>query len=174
MPCQDDASFALPEPFTLFSYIAPAESKFYLIGHTGGGRKEVDTVSCIFDPSDNGTKQEIIGLTQKSDTFVGNNRFPFSSGEHNYVLNEQRILFHCKSSKGASGAPGIQVMEDGRIIVVTMLLRGYPEWYYLDTPEVAQLKCQWKQEYCIEQGAVMSEICQKMLAKNPGLCSEVF
>jgi len=41
MPCQDDASFALPEPFTLFSSIAPAVRKFYLIGHIGGDPKEV-------------------------------------------------------------------------------------------------------------------------------------
>jgi len=180
-PCQDVARFPMPEPFTLFS---PAVGKFDLIGHTGGDPKACDTVTDIVDPSDDRTKADITFLKQQCDVMkqqnevmmrnnrMDSNRFVFDYGDHNNALNEKRILFHCNSSKGASGAPGIQVLEDGRIVVVTMLLHGYPDWYY--DKQFATFTPDWPKIYCIEQGTVMREVYLKMLAKKPELCTEVF
>ena len=175
MPCQDEATFPIPEPFTVFSSYV---SEFYLIGHTGGYGKDFDHVTYIADPSDHIIKDDIAFMKTESLEIMRNNgidqnRFHFESGEYDYALNEKRILFHCNSSKGASGAPGIQV-KDGHIVVVTMLLHGYPDWYYDSCQELSQLKQHWPMNYCIEQGALMREIYLKMVAKNTELCREVF
>lgn len=87
------------------------------------------------------------------------------------LFNKDRILFNCCASEGASGSPGI-VIENDEVVVVTVLLRGYPSWYY--DPKHSDIRSRFPKDICIEQGANMDSVSRRIAHKNPSLHSEIF
>ena len=88
------------------------------------------------------------------------------------LTSPDRFLFHCKSTKGASGAPRV-VSHEGGVIVVTMLICGYPDWYY-DPAVDGSIRASIPPDSCIEQGTSMASIYQFMEELSPELCREIF
>ncbi|XP_052223676.1 uncharacterized protein LOC127839360 isoform X2 [Dreissena polymorpha] len=164
----------MPLPFSLFSP-PKLEEGFHIIGHPGGSKKTFDHVDRFIDPGKEKTKKDIHTIKSESKKFLAKH----GKDEHDYqfdvahtIYSKDRFLFHCTSSQGASGAPGVVVDEDGRVFVVTMLLHGYPDWYY--DPKSNGFKTEWPKQYCVEQGASMKAIFIQMQKEKPDLCKEIF
>ena len=150
-----------PDALINFSQVSP-NKMFTFIGHPAGGTKkqnEVDGPVYL----DTETYRKAVNWSmrvQGSDGFVG-------------VNIPERLLFHCSFQQGGSGSPGIAVEGGKKAVVVTMLLRGYPEWYY-DPACNTQLREQVARDSCIEQGVDMVALYQKMHSENPDLCYSIF
>lgn len=158
----------MPPQFTEFS-IPVLSDKFTFIGHTGSDPQQLDIVDKCLDTNSEETRRDIITVKQQSLLLAGRDyEFP-----PHRLDRSDRFLFHCTFSKGASGSPGVVVLADGRVVVVTMLLRGFPDWYY--DPNLPQdVKDIWPKQYCVEQGSNMMIVYDKMMANNPALCQEIF
>ena len=157
----------LPPPFELLN-AQYTVTDFTLIGHNGAAMvyNEVDQV---VDRDSETTCNDIQWIKDYSLETTG---FNYELLPHNVVLNDQRILFHCKLNHGASGSPGIVVLDD-RVVVVTMLLCGYPDWYY--SPDVDQrTRTDWPEQYCIEQGVDMFSVSKTMSSSKPDLYTDIF
>lgn len=160
---------AIPPPFTFFS-LPRLNHRFSLIGHSEGKRMQINHVDKFIDANNTETQQNIISVKQLSLQLTGKD---YEFQPHHILTNPNRFLFHCKFSKGASGSPGLVVLEDGRVVVVTMLLCGLPDWYY-DNSVPNDLKNNWPKEYCVEQGVNFKSVYEHMLIQNPTLCHEIF
>lgn len=154
-----------PEKFSVFSGPA-ANDKVFLIGHPHGERMMLNTMDASYDMT-----MEKYGVLKEAS--IKHCSKEYDLPHPNTLTNLDRYLLNCKFTKGASGAPGVVVQEDGTVIVVTMLLRGYPDWYYdPDLPE--ELRISWPQDFCIEQGANMNSVYFKMKEREPELCTDIF
>lgn len=159
----------MPLSFTFFSF-PKMNSRFSFIGHSDGRRMEINHVDRIIDMTNTDTHRSIDELKKLSWQHANRDcEFP----PHDILANTHRYLFHCKLSKGASGSPGAVVLEDGRVVVVTMLLHGYPDWYY-DLSVTEELKTTWPKECCVEQGVNLKSVYERMLSENASLCHEIF
>ena len=150
-----------PEPFTRFSH-ALHDKTFFLMGHPNGSEKQLNEVK---GPVQLNEEQRRIASAWSvhlagSDGFIG-------------VDHQERLLFHCSFQKGASGSPGIAVRNGKEAVVVTMLLRGFPDWKY--DPSVNEvIKAQVGNNQCIEQGVSMYHVYEKMHQVNIDLCVSIF
>lgn len=157
-----------PPPFQRFGF-PNFRGNFNLIGHEGD-IMETNKVDKIIDRSHPRTRQDIAWVVRFNDTKTDQS---YEYPPYSVLSNESRILFHCQFSKGASGSPGVLVMEDGSVVVVTMLLCGYPNWRYGENVDT-QLRSEWLDEHCIEQGADMVKIGRFMLDENQQLYQDIF
>lgn len=150
-----------PDALINFSKVSP-NKKFTFIGHPLGNFKkqnEVDGPVYL----DEGTYHRAVDWSMRisgSDGFVG-------------VRMPGRLLFHCSFQQGGSGSPGIAIEGGKKAVVVTMLLRGYPEWYYHPNCN-PQIHDQVARGQCIEQGVDMVELYLKMRRQNQDLCATIF
>ncbi|XP_060578815.1 uncharacterized protein LOC132735827 [Ruditapes philippinarum] len=158
----------MPLSFTFFS-LPRLNNRFTFIGHSLGSRMEFNHVDRIIDNSAE-TQRDLIQVKQSSLQHSGKD---YEMPPHNILTNPNRFLFHCKFTKGASGSPGVVILPDGRVVVVTMLLCGLPDWYY--DPDVQDnVKNSWPQEYCVEQGVNLKSVYEKMSRDNATLCQQIF
>ncbi|XP_053381507.1 uncharacterized protein LOC123562744 [Mercenaria mercenaria] len=159
---------SMPLPFEICRDLN-VTSQFTLIGHNGGAMK-YNEVGLVIDRDATKTLDDIRWVKNHSLEQTNEN---FEFPPYNMLTNKQRVLFHCKFSKGASGSPGIVILENDHVIVVTMLLCGYPNWYY-DGSVDRNLRSRWPKEYCIEQGADMASVARTMYNKNRVLYQDIF
>ncbi|KAH3792463.1 hypothetical protein DPMN_145981 [Dreissena polymorpha] len=89
---------------------------------------------------------------------------------NNNINNVNRILFNCTSTQGASAAPGVAV-RNGVVYVVTMLLCGFPDWYYDSRSE--SFRKNFPNNCRVEQGADMTAIEFKAKTDNEKLWEEM-
>ena len=150
-----------PAEFKKFSQALPGKT-FFLMGHPGGAGKELNQIDGPFQMTDE-FRQEAADWSRRvhgTDGYLG-------------VDNDKKLLFHCSFQQGASGSPGIAVVNGKEAVVVTMLLRGYPEWKYNpNTPP--ELLAQVGNNQCIEQGVSMFALYQKLHSQNIDLCVSIF
>ena len=150
----------LPTAFIKFSQALPGQTVF-LMGHPGGAGKALNKIDGPFQMT-HVFRQEAADWSRRvhgTDGFVG-------------VDNDKKLLFNCSFQQGASGSPGISV-SNGETVVVTMLLRGYPEWKY-DPNTRPELLAQVGNNQCIEQGVSMIALYQKLRSQNNDLCVSIF
>ena len=150
-----------PDALINFAQVSP-NKKFTFIGHPFGNRKKLNEVDGpVF--LDDGTYQKAVDWSKRisgSDGFVG-------------VKMPGRLLFHCSFQQGGSGSPGIAIEGGKKAVVVTMLLRGYPDWYY--HPDCnPQIYAQVARDQCIEQGVDMVALYFKMRSQDQVLCDTIF
>lgn len=160
----------MPPPFRKFD---AATSRFHLIGHSQSEVKTFDKVNEVLDPRQYDTNKMITTALERCENKlrqIGMNPddYPYHDG-CNSLFNLNRYLFHCRMSNGASGSPGI-IIVNGEAVVVTMLLRGYPGWYY----ENSEMRAKWEESFCIEQGANMMSVATAIKDKNQELFQEIF
>ncbi|XP_053381500.1 uncharacterized protein LOC123557284 [Mercenaria mercenaria] len=173
---ENEPNKRLPMQFTNFG-IPVLDKTFHLITHSNGRPKEFDKVYKMVDINAPQTFDDINFLNQESRRFLAEkgkcaDRHPCEIRPYDILANHNRMLFHCASNKGASGSPGVQVTSSGRVVVVTMLLHGYPDWYY--DRECEDIKAGWPEQYTIEQGVNFASVYVKMRNKNASLCADVF
>ena len=157
----DNLNIPFPPEFTSFSIALP-NRQFTFIGHPNGEPK-------MFNPVDGPVE-----LTKE--TYQVATDWSLSLGQptgFNGIDSSSRILFQCSFETGGSGSPGITVRYGQEAVVVTMLLRGYPGWYY-DANIDQSLKANISKNQRIEQGVNMFSLYQKMHSVNPDLCIAVF
>ena len=150
-----------PAEFKKFSQALPGQTVF-LMGHPDGAGKALNKIDGPFQMTHE-FRQEAADWSRRltdTDGFVG-------------VDNDKKLLFHCSFQQGASGSPGISVVNGKEAVVVTMLLRGYPEWKYNpNTPP--ELLAQVGNNQCIEQGVSMTAVYLKLHSQNNDLCVSIF
>lgn len=173
---QQASGAEMPPPFQVFSY-PPLEKGFWFLSHPDGKHMCTEKVSIILKPDAEQTQRDIQFAKQKSDALLVSRTkdksvYKFQSGVFNTPENLKRLLFHTGLAHGASGSPGVVVRGDGVVAVVTMLLRGYPDWFYCEG--CSDIKQYWDPAYCVEQGANMTCIYNKMKISNPVLCENIF
>lgn len=166
----------LPMQFLYFG-IPKLDKSFQLITHSNGNPKEIDKVTKMVDINNPQTVEDIKFLRTESRRFIeersmSTDIYPCETRPHNLLDNRSRLLFHCASGKGASGSPGVQITASGQVVVVTMLIHGYPDWRYGDNCEA--LRSSWPEAYTIEQGINFASVFSKMRAQNRTLCDEIF
>ena len=134
-----------------------------------------DKVNFFLDPSSDETHRNVKYIIRKSEQFLRQNGKDREAGtvtdDMDQLRNPHRVLFNCCSAKGASGAPGI-IMRDGKPYVVTMLLHGYPNWYYKEN--LISLREYWPDLYTVEQGIDIKAMEVKVKNNNRGLYDNLF
>ncbi|XP_053391286.1 uncharacterized protein LOC128554082 [Mercenaria mercenaria] len=152
------------------SFCSPVlDRSFHLIGHSKGNVMETNLVTKIIDKDDPKIKFCLDQLQRMSCQHTGGKGY--DTPPNDSVHNPYRFLFQCKFTKGASGSPGI-VLVGKTIYVTTVLLHGYPDWYYDPTMEV--YKNNWLDEHCVQQGVNIMSVCEMMRATHPSLCQDIF
>ncbi|KAL4218715.1 hypothetical protein ACF0H5_021303 [Mactra antiquata] len=167
---------SFPPPFKEFGF-PNLKSKFTLIHHAGGKTKKVEPVSRIINMDAQQSKNDSLKLSRLSQEFLTENGLDVSYYQcelppYNILMNRNRILFHCQCNKGSSGAPGLQVTSDGKVTVVTMMLHGYPDWYY--SSELDHIIRYWNEADTVEQGANLHSIYAAIRDKNVRLFNDIF
>lgn len=169
----DDRS--LPPPLEYF-FLVP-DVQFHLIHQRmeAGGVKATDNVEFIIDPSKHLESIEYI-INISKEIFKQSGKECLISecirdNEQSSMQNKDRWLLNCQSRKGASGAPGVAVVDE-KPVVLTMLLHGYPNWYYNE-------KCQnliqpWHEQLLVQQGTNFRSVAEKMKQRNNELHGEIF
>lgn len=152
----------LPAPLNYFCRIMRNE-KAYMYGHPKGSVSKEDPDIEVVHVDAN----KLESAKQWSLENFGEN------GYHG-VQDENRVLFHCKFTHGASGSPGIYTMDyEEKSRVAWMFLKGYPTYFY-EKNLPTQKKELLKDEYLIEQGVKMEAIWKVMSSENPDLCNKIF
>lgn len=153
------------ENFVNFTRQIHEKYSIYLIGHTGAGKKSVDHVLKYWDPLSHRIKELYEWCEEE---FVLKHGFGYTG-----IGDETRLHFQCMFRHGASGCPGFIVPPGGEARVVTVLLRGFPDFYYFDnfTDEERE---RVPTEKLIQQGSNIDAIKKDMQIKNMDLYREIF
>lgn len=153
------------ENFVNFTRQIHEKNSIYLIGHTGAGKKCVDHVLKYWDPLSHRIK-DLYEWCEKE--FNLKHGFGYTG-----IGDETRLHFQCMFRHGASGCPGFIVPPGGEAKVVTVLLRGFPDFYYFDnfTDEERE---RVPTEKLIQQGSNIDAIKKDMQIRNMNLYREIF
>ena len=154
------AAREFPPPFRNFGQAQP-NSKFTFVGHPFGEPKQMNQVDGLSAVSTE-TKAEAVAWSREVASYDG-----FAGME-----TSGRIMFHCSFQKGGSGSPGIAVVGE-QAVVVTVLLHGYPDWFY-DPNFDQDIKNRVANQQRIEQGVSMIDLHYKIHEVNSDLCNEIF
>lgn len=133
----------------------------YFIGHPGGSPMKEDPGIRIFDRTDQ-LEDKIVDLNAQCQ-----NRY--ATNDYRFLLEKDKILFHCSFRFGASGSPGI-VVANGKATAVLMLQGGAPQRWHRMTDE-ERAKYDISNLDLIEYGVGMKTIRDDMVAKNT--CQEL-
>lgn len=141
---------SFPPPISMISEIHKG-SLLYIISHPNG-------LPQMSDP-----KIELYQL--KKDDVKNSKEWAASKGieiqnEYSDIENKEKILFHCASKHGASGALGIMVdKRSNEPHGVLMLLRGYPNFLYENISFTDADKTNF---LIVEQGVLLSSVYDDM------------
>lgn len=84
--------------------------------------------------------------------------------EYENIEDTSKVLFHCISSKGASGALGVMIDQELNVPQgVLMLLRGYPDFLYGNQSFSDEDKSNF---LIVEQGVLLSSVYSDMNSKE--------
>ena len=159
---QESEGQTLPVPLTVSpNTLTGTRPRFTFVGHPGGEFKQLNPVDGFVEV-DNYQKETAStwsNIVAKTDGYEG-------------IDNPGRILFHCSFQKGGSGSPGIAVVGNTPV-VVTVLLHGYPDWFY-DPNFDKRIKDTVHNQQRIEQGVLMESLHQLLLAEAPDICKDIF
>ncbi|CAG2239822.1 unnamed protein product [Mytilus edulis] len=145
---------SFPPPISMISEIHK-DSLLYIISHPNG-------LPQMSDP-----KIELYQL--KKDDVKNSKEWAASKGieiqnEYSDIENKDKILFHCASKHGASGALGIMVdKRSNEPHGVLMLLRGYPNFLYENISFTDADKTNF---LIVEQGVLLSSVYDDMKSQE--------
>lgn len=153
--------------------------EFFFVGHSEGKPLAINKVDKLVDISCSEAQEDIKNIRAISLKHTKCSEYPkgreYEVQPFHCLDNPNRFLFHCKFTKGASGSPGLVFLNDGRIVVVSILLRGFPNWYYDPDPNMNTFRSSWsKDAYCVEQGANLLSVHTIMKKERPELDKEIF
>ncbi len=134
----------LPPPITKFNNVG--QGVLHLIGHDGGNTKKLDPACIIQNPtSDQVAEAERIlnGMGHGRNLYAG-------------IISNDRVHFQCSFKHGSSGSPGVVRCGD-QLYVVTMISKGYPDFYYRLNDQ-QQREISLPNEFFIEEGIDITAI----------------
>lgn len=157
-----------PPPFIRFDEFTREiheKDPIYLIGHSESKKKSMNCVLKYWEPFEHRINELTTWSEEEFDLKHG---FGYTG-----IGKDNRLHFKCSFRHGASGCPGLLVRPGGEVLVVTVLLRGFPDFYYYDnfTDEERQRVPTGK---LIQQGSNMKTIMDDMKNKNQDLYEEIF
>ena len=137
----------------------------YLIGHSESKMKSMNCVLKYWEPFEHRINELTTWSEEEFDLKHG---FGYTG-----IGKDNRLHFKCSFRHGASGCPGLLVRPGGEVTVVTVLLRGFPDFYYFDnfTDEERSRVPIGK---LIQQGSNMKSIMDDMKTINEDLYEEIF
>ena len=146
-----------PPPFRRLDHFpVPAKDenlKIYLIGHPHGSPQRVNLEIGLWNP----TEEKMQSLA----TFCKDEGYKYGYAG---LDKTERLVIKCQFEHGASGCPGVVVLDD-QLYLVTMLLRGFPDFYFNE-----QFKGEKKEKFprcnLFQQGVNIGAIYED-LKKNP-------
>lgn len=151
-----------PPPFTrLNHFLEPAkdeDKKIYLIGHpydSHGSPLRVNFNIGLWNP----TEDRMLSLA----TFCKENGYEY--GGYAELDKSERLVVKCEFEHGASGCPGVVVLDDNNLYLVTMFLRGFPDFYF-NTQFKGEEKKNFPKSKLFQQGVNIGAIYED-LKKNP-------
>ncbi|KAL5015222.1 hypothetical protein ScPMuIL_009492 [Solemya velum] len=142
-----DCGIELPPPLHLDSF-QTVDRVIHLIGHPGGRIMKIDPGCKVITLT-----QEIL-LEAKQWSF----RFKGVDG-YEGMDDSSMLLFHCSFQHGASGSPGLVIGPHKEPRVVTMLMKGYPSFYW-ELPH--NIQSHIPTNFLVEQGIRMSIVRELM------------
>ncbi|XP_062622369.1 uncharacterized protein LOC134283870 [Saccostrea cucullata] len=164
----NDYGTAFPKPLTNFDKFTQEMHEnypIYLVGHTNALRKSMDFIMKYWHPFDHRIKE----LSEwYEDEFEFKHGYGFTG-----IKDQTRLHFQCSFRHGASGCPGFIVRSKGDIRVVTVLLRGFPDFYYFSN-FTEEERDRVTTDKLIQQGSDMEAIWEDMKSKNWELYREIF
>jgi hypothetical protein len=111
-----------PPPFRLHYFLIPAEDEdltIYLIGHPDGSRQRVNLDVGLWNPTEE--------RMQSLETFCRDKGYEYKG--YAELDKTERLVLKCEFEHGASGCPGVVVLGDNQVYLVTMFLKGFPDFY---------------------------------------------
>ena len=113
-----------PPPFRrLNHFLIPAENEdltIYLIGHADGSPQCVNLEVGLWNPTEE--------RMQSLETFCRDKGYEYEG--YAELDKTERLLVKCEFEHGTSGCPGVVVLGDNQPYLVTMFLKGFPDFYY--------------------------------------------
>ena len=113
-----------PPPFSRLDYfLKPAENEDLtncLIGHPDGLSQRVHLEVGLWNPTDE--------RMQSLETFCRDKGYEYEG--YAELDKTERLVVKCQFKRGASGCPGVVVLDDNQVYLVTMFLKGFPDFYY--------------------------------------------
>ena len=113
-----------PPPFRrLNHFLIPAEDEdltIYLIGHPDGSSQRVHLEVGLWNPTEE--------RMQSLETFCRDKGYEYEG--YAELDKTERLVVKCQFKRGASGCPGVVILNDNQAYLVTMFLRGFPDFYY--------------------------------------------
>lgn len=159
---------SFPHPLEMFDNFTPeihVKCPIYFIGHTGAKKKCLDFAMTYWEPFKHRIKELNDWCEKEFNRKHG--------GGYAGIEDKTRLLFQCKFRHGASGCPGFIVKPGGEARVVTVLLRGFPDFYYFEN-FTEEEKNRVPTEKLIQQGCTIEAIMKDMKFRNMDLYSEIF
>ena len=154
----NDKVVTFPPPFRrLDHFLIPAKDEdqtIYLIGHPDGSPLRVNLDVGLWNPTDE--------RMQSLQTFCRDKGY-----ENGYTEldKSERLVVKCQFEHGASGCPGVVVLDDNQLYLVTMFLRGFPDFYFSKLFKGEQKK-KFPKTKLFQQGVNIRAIYED-LKKNP-------
>ena len=112
-----------PPPFRrLHHFLIPAEDEdltIYLIGHPDRSPLRVNLEVGLWNPTDE--------RMQSLETFCRDKGYDYKG--YAKLDKTERLVVKCEFERGASGCPGVVVLDDNQVYLVTMFLKGFPDFY---------------------------------------------
>ncbi|KAK3087702.1 hypothetical protein FSP39_009367 [Pinctada imbricata] len=163
---QNDYGTPFPEAITNFDHFCREQHEnysIYLVGHSQAHIKEMDRVLRYWEPM----QHRIDDLNKWS-----KKKYELEYDPEGLMKSSERIMFQCSFRQGASGAPGFYVDPTGRAVLVTMLLRGFPAFFYYDNFKDERKNIDDK--YLKQQGVNIGEVMKDIQQRDSSLHKEIF
>jgi len=147
-----------PPPFKrLDHFLVPAEDEdltIYLIGHPDGSPQRVNLGVGLWNP----TEERMQSLA----TFCKDEGYEYGYAE---LDKTERLVIKCEFERGASGCPGVVFLGDNQVYLVTMFLKGFPD-FYCSRQFKGEKKKKFPKSKLFQQGVNIGAIYED-LKKNP-------
>lgn len=148
-----DCGIVFPPPLHLDSFEDECR-EIHLIGHPDGNVMKIDPRCRIVSLT-----EDMVLQAQKWSLDVK------KTNGYEGIDDSSMLLFHCIFQHGASGSPGLVIGPCKEPRVVTMLMKGYPSFYWeLSYDQQKQIP----PNFLIEQGIRMSAV-RELMNRDPNL-----
>ena len=147
-----------PPPFRRLNHcLVPEDEKLtiYLIGHPHGSHQRVNLDIRLWNPTEE--KMQSLATFCKEEGY--------NSDGYAGLDKDERLVMKCEFEHGASGCPGVVVLGDNQLYLVTMFLRGFPNFYFSKL-FTAEKKEKFPKRNLFQQGVKIAAI-HADLKENP-------
>ena len=155
-----------PPPFRrLDHFLIPAEDEdltIYLIGHPDGSPQRVNLGVGLWNP----TEEKMQSLA----TFCKDEGYEYGYAE---LDKTERLVIKCEFEHGASGCPGVVILGDNQVYLVTMFLKGFPDFYHTRLFK-GEKKQKFPKSKLFQQGVNIGAIYDDLKKNHADIFKDIF